>query len=851
MVNENKLTTIFEEWINNPENKGNITHLRKIEEKTGKYTDFPEYLHSDLQKMLINNGISYLYSHQSKAITLINTKNNVVITSGPSSGKSLIYLIPILNELFYKQKITTLLLFPTKALAYDQHKHISQFISNSGCDLNTQKSLLRKINVYDGDTPQELRSTIRKNSQIILTNPDMLHFGILPNHQLWEPFLEELKFVVLDEAHIYNGIFGSHVANVLRRLRRIETFYNRKIIFICTTATIGNPEEHLQKMIEDHFHLISEDGAPNGRKSIIFYNPPIINQELGIRKSAYEETLRLAEDFSVKKIQTLIFQGSRKAVEKSIKIFKSKSDEKINRRSTGYRSGYLAEDRRTIEEQFRTGKILTLFSTNALELGVDIGGLQCVIISGYPGTISSTRQQIGRSGRSSQDSLAIFIASSYPIDQYIIKRPEYLLLKNPEHALTNPDNPNILIDHILLSLNELSFIENENFGSIPWSQIKYILDQFVEQGLAIINQGKYSFNPISTLQSPISIRNINGNKLKLIEEIDGVKTVIGEIDYLSSFWMVHPNAIYLHLADQYFVSKLDLEKNKVLLTKSNSNYYTEPKINKEYRVINEIESYIINDISLSFGKIKITQQVVGYKEILWDTNQKIGEFEIELPKTEMETEAFWFFIPDKIKNQLIKDNLWLNFDNDYGPLWDKYKNLIRKRDNFTCQVCGIPEENTAHHIHHIKPIKLFDSIELANNPSNLTTLCPKCHRMAEVKVRVKSGLAGLAYLLKTLSPVFVMCSPNDIDVLIDSKNNITGNETSILIYDNIPYGMGLSRNIFTNFTFIVEEIYLHAKSCGCSDGCPSCVGPVSEEGYGGKEETIRMLELILRNIHES
>ncbi|HSM25626.1 MAG TPA: DEAD/DEAH box helicase, partial [Anaerolineaceae bacterium] len=412
MVNEKNLTTIFEEWINYPENKGNVTHLRNIEASNGELFDIPDYLHSDLHTMLKNNGISNLYSHQRKAINLVNTHKNIALTSGPSSGKSLVYLLPILNEIFYKQKSTSLLLFPTKALAYDQHKHIYQFISKSGLDLNTQNSLLRKINVYDGDTPKELRSTIRKNSQIILTNPDMLHFGILPNHDLWETFIENLKYVILDEAHIYNGIFGSHVANVLRRLKRIVSLYNKKLIYICTSATIGNPDIHLKKLIEEDIELINEDGAPKGRKTIVFYNPPLINQELGIRKSTHEETLRLAEDFSSKKIQTLVFQASRKAVEKSIKTLRGINGRNSNENLSAYRSGYLAKDRRAIEEQFRSGKISTLFSTNALELGVDIGGLECVILSGYPGTISSTRQQIGRSGRSFQDALAIFIASS-------------------------------------------------------------------------------------------------------------------------------------------------------------------------------------------------------------------------------------------------------------------------------------------------------------------------------------------------------------------------------------------------------------------------------------------------------
>jgi DEAD/DEAH box helicase domain-containing protein len=278
-------------------------------------------------------------------------------------------------------------------------------------------------------------------------------------------------------------------------------------------------------------------------------------------------------------------------------------------------------------------------------------------------------------------------------------------------------------------------------------------------------------------------------------------------------------------------------------------YFTEPKIDRTYEIIEQTQSKSLNNLDLSFGKIKVTQAVIGYKEILWEGHQKISEDVLELPETILNTEAFWFYIPDSIKNEIINEKNILNYKNDYGPEWNRYKDLIRKRDNYTCQNCGIREENNSHHIHHKKPIKLFDSIEEANHPSNLVTLCTKCHRLAEIQVKVRSGMAGLSYLLKTLSPIFILCGPEDIDVILDSKNEITGYENSILMYDNISYGLGLSLELYNNFHLILPEMLKHVKECGCHHGCPTCVGPVSDDGYGGKEETIRLLELIMESIY--
>lgn len=847
MVSKVTEPDFFDYWLNSPENRGNVTYVKEINQSAGEFSEFLKPFHTDLVNCLQSNKIFKLFSHQHEAIQLILLNKNVAVTSGPSSGKSLIYLLPILNDIFFGLKTTSLLIFPTKALAYDQLQHIYSFLDKSHLDPRQIKDIKNKISVYDGDTPTEIRTKLRKNSQIILTNPDMIHYGILPNHDLWENFFDNLKFVILDEAHVYSGIFGSHVANVIRRLKRINTLYNKPLIFICTTATIGNPQEFLNKLVEADFELISEDGSPKAYKRFVFYNPPIVNQELGIRKSSHQETLRITEELTKNGIQILVFQGSRKEVEKSLKYLQQ---HERNTSIASYRSGYLAQDRRKIEEDFRDGSVKALFTTNALELGIDIGKLQCVILSGYPGSISSTWQQMGRSGRSTNDSIAIFIASSNPIDQFIINRPEYLYVNNPENALINPNNPNILIDHLMKSIMEVSLIQGEKFGNLNWGQIEEIVNQLISLGIIAKKNDKYILNSPNKPIEPFSIRNMNSNTLKLID-ISSNRAMIGEIDYASSFWMVHPHAIYLHLGEQYKVTNFNLDDKEILLEKSDANYYTEPILKTTYEILSEVENKHLNELATVFGQILVTTRVTGYKEILWESNQRLNVQELELPETKMETEAFWFNIPEKIKEELIKVNLWLNYQNDYGPGWAKYSELIRKRDNFTCQKCGALEEKTKHHVHHIKPIKLYESIELANSPSNLITLCASCHRSAELQVRVRSGLAGLSYLLKTLSPLFVMSSIKDLNVVSDSKKTITGYENSIIVFDNIPFGLGLSKELFNKFPFILQEMFAHVSECGCHEGCPSCVGPISDEGYGGKTATKRLLELLIEEIDGS
>ena len=614
--------------------------------------------------------------------------------------------------------------------------------------------------------------------------------------------------------------------------------------FICTSATIGNAKQFTEKLIGENVEVINKNGSPQGKKTIVFYNPPIENESLGIRKSTLTESVKLANKFVKNDIQTLVFQLSRRSVELSIKIFREKFERNAdNVRS--YRSGYLASERRKLEKDLREEKIKLLFSTNALELGMDIGGISNVIISGYPGSIASTLQQIGRSGRKNIESSAMLIANDLPIDQYLIKRPELFFINSPENALINPDNPLILLQHIRCAVHELMFYEGESFGYLSWEKIKPFLELIVAEENVIQSQGKYFWISDLYPAEEIQLRNTGGNVITLFDEDE--QKVIGQVDYVSSLWMVHKDAIYMHSGEQFLVKDLDLSESKALLSKNSANYYTEPKRKTDVRIIEDKHDEFVGRLQIFLGNIEVERKVTGFREILWDSRQTLTEKELDLPTIKMETEALWFAINEVIINKLREANLWSADKNFYGVNWKNIKNIVRQRDHYTCQLCGTTETIHAHHVHHKIPFKLFNSIEEANNISNLITLCHKCHQKVEMNVRIKSGLNGLGYLMRTLAPIFLMCSSEDVDVYIDQNSKLFYDLPIVMLYDNIPFGIGLSQHMFRIFPKFLKELLEHVKLCPCQNGCPSCVGPSSENFLGGKEETIALLNLLLEN----
>ncbi len=816
----------------------NIAVTKIVAAKDGKLVEFPEELDNRLKALLSKSGIEKLFLHQKKAISALWKGKNVVITSGVDSGKSLCYQIPIFQTFLKEQQMRALLLFPTKALTQDQEKKFKDLIFNS---------TMPKISsgIYDGDTSAARRQKIRKKANLVFTNPDMLHLGILPHHTKWADFFRNLRYIIIDEVHIYRGIFGSQFANVLRRLKRIAAFYHAYPQFILTSATLSNVKVFSQKLTEEKIEVIAEDSSPHGEKKILIYNPPIIDHQLGIRKSAWQEIVRFGRFFLEKDLQTLIFTHSRRMVELILKNLRSKAKEKAA--ICGYRSGYLAQQRRQIEKELRAGKLQLVISTNALELGIDIGGLDVVVVNGYPGSISALRQQFGRAGRKGKPSLCILIANSNLLNQYLVQHPDYIFEKNPEEALIDPDNPFILLQHLKCALYEKPFLNTEKYGDLD----KEILDRYLEilqdYDLTYQSDNKFFWKANSYPAGEMSLRSAGTGDFILKDQ----EKTIGFVDENSVYWLAHPNAVYLHLGETYIVHKLNEERKLVEMEKKEIDHYTQSISKAEFDLIKEKDKIIFDDGEQYFGQIEVIEQVTGFKKIKFATNEIIGIEKLELPSKKMVTYGYWFTIGEKIEDRLIKQDLWNNVQNNYGKNWDKLRKYIRARDEFTCQHCGKTEGEKAFHVHHKIPFKRFSDPKKANDPDNLITLCPSCHRKAERSLYLQSGLAGFAYLLRNIAPFFLMCDQSDIRVQSAVKNLMNCQRPAIIFYDAMPGGLGLSRKLFDIHFKLLREAQNIILNCPCEDGCPACVGPVAENGKGAKKQVRQLLQIYLElNDHE-
>jgi len=833
------LDSVLNYWFSHREYSENIQYTSRQEYCSGDFASLPDDLSIKLRTRLQNLGIHQLYSHQLLSYQTVKERKNLVVTTGTASGKTLCYNLPILDQLFKVPSSRALFIFPTKALTHDQQEKLVELIG----DIETNGEPLIPVCVYDGDTPTQKRQVIRQMSRCLLTNPDMLHTAILPHHTLWETFFRGLDFVVIDEIHAYRGVFGSHVANVIRRLKRIAAFYGSKPQFILTSATIANPLEHGKSLTGEDLVLIQEDGAPHGARTTILYNPPVIHQETGIRKSASSEVIQLAGTLLNKQIQVLIFGRSRKGVEFMLRQLRlQQQDDDENYRA--YRSGYLPADRRRIESDLRSGKLRAVAATNALELGIDIGGVDAVLITGYPGSVSAMRQQAGRAGRKTEDSVAVLVASWSPIDQYLMRHPDYLVGKSPESALIDPDHPVILLGHLQCAAFELPFSDNECFGTANNTMVREYLEFMNESGQVNHSGGKYFWMDSAYPASNLSLRSSDSRSINLVVEENHRNKIIGEIDYLSSLWMVHPKAIYLHEGMSYFVKNLDLENYVASLEPVDDDYYTEPVQKITLKKINEQDAEYYPGAKITYGEIQVTTEITGFKKLLWNTHEVLSFEPLSLPPNTMRTTAYWMALSDETVNILREQLLWKNDPNDYGKEWDQIRLAVRTRDNFKCQVCGVPESGKAHHVHHKTPLRSFVSLTEANRMENLITLCSNCHQLAESAVKIRSGLAGLGYSMGQLAPLFLMCDSSDLGTLSDPASNLADGKPAVIFYDQINAGIGLSRKCFDLHKQIIASSHELVSNCQCIDGCPSCVGPGGENGAGGKQETLAILELL-------
>ncbi|HBY07441.1 MAG TPA: ATP-dependent helicase [Chloroflexi bacterium] len=815
---------------------GNVITWETIPARVARYEPIPAEVHPQLTDSLRQNGIEQLYSHQAAAWQATQHGDNVAIVTGTASGKTLCYNLPVLDHLLREAGTSALYIFPTKALAQDQLAGLQDLL------IQIETGTPIAPGTYDGDTSTSARPTVRQKSRLIITNPDMLHTGILPHHTRWEQFLRGLRFIVIDEMHTYRGVFGSHVANTLRRLKRLARFYGANPQIILTSATIGNPQALAEQLIEAPVTLIDEDGSARGQKHFLVYNPPIVDAALGIRASLTQETLRLLEDLLTYQIQTIVFGRTRRTVEIMLRSTKPAFSDLAGQSAVqAYRSGYLPRQRREIERGLRDGSIRAVMATSALELGIDIGQMEAAILAGYPGTIASAWQQAGRAGRGQDDSLAVLVTSASPLDQFLARHPEYFFGRSPEQALINPDHLLILLGHLQCAAFELPFEDGDSFGGLGWREISEFLEYLQENGSLHKSGEKYFWMAEEFPAAGISLRSASPNNIVLQTNDQGQPVTIGVVDHASAPWMVHPEAVYLHQGETFLVESLDLEENLAHLRRVEVDFYTRPQRETEIQLLELAEEQPAPGVTKSHGEILVTTQVVGYRKVRWGTNENLGYGEVSLPPMQLQTTGYWLALTDEIVATLQLEGLWNSAPNYYGASWPAARDAARARDGFRCQFCGLPENGRAHHVHHLKPFRAFASSETANRLENLVTLCPTCHLRAESAVRVRSGLAGLGYALENIAPLFLMCDSGDLGVHVDPKSPLADGRPTVVIYDSIPAGIGFSARLFE----LHADLMLHTRevvsACECSDGCPSCVGPGGEEGSGGKREALAIL----------
>jgi len=632
------LAQLLEELQRMPRTRANITAWKVLSARPGRYHPFPPFLPPVLRQALEKKGIDQLYSHQAEALQAAWDGKHVAVVTPAASGKTLCYNLPVLTTLLQDPEARALYLFPTKALAQDQLAELHDLVALVGSDIRTY--------TYDGDTPASARQAIRSAGHIVVTNPDMLHTGILPHHTKWLKLFSNLRFVVIDEMHQFRGVFGSHLANVIRRLKRICQFYGAHPRFILCSATIANPQELAQRLIEDEVVLVDQNGAPSGEKHFIFYNPPLVNRELGIRRSALLEGASWARLLLSHNIQTITFARTRLSVEVLLRYLRERTPhpEAVQ----GYRGGYLPLERRRIERGLREGHVRAVVSTNALELGIDIGQLEACVMVGYPGTVASTWQQAGRAGRRSGLSLAVLVASSNPLDQYIVNHPEYFFSQSPEYGLINPDNLYILMSHLKCAAFELPFAAGEQFA-VPTTE--EMLAFLQEEGVLHRQGDRYFWVADAFPAEGISLRSAAAENFVVVDQTGPSPRVIGEVDAFSAPMLLHEEAIYMHGGEQYQVEKLDYPNKKAYVRQVEVDYYTDASLAVEVKVLEEWRSHPA-PAARGVGQVLVRALATMFKKIKLHTHENVGSGPIHLPEQELPTTAYWVSLAPEVSGQL-------------------------------------------------------------------------------------------------------------------------------------------------------------------------------------------------------
>jgi DEAD/DEAH box helicase domain-containing protein len=632
------LIQLLEQLKSDPEFNANVTCWRETPARPARCAPFPDRLNPALVEAYRKRGVYELYTHQREALDAVMAGEDVVVVTPTASGKTLCYNLPVLNAILEDDATRALYLFPTKALSADQVSELYEVVEEAGIPVKTY--------TYDGDTPVAARKAIRQAGHVVVTNPDMLHAGIMPHHTKWVRLFENLRFVVIDEIHTYRGVFGSHLCNVIRRLTRLCEFYGSHPQFICCSATIANPAELAAAVIGRKVTLIDRNGAPSGARHFIFYNPPVVNRQLGIRRSAVQETRRIAAALVANRISTIVFAKSRVLMEVLVNYLKKQVADRLGDSDLirGYRGGYLPNERRDIEKGLRAGRILGVVSTNALELGIDIGSLSACVLCGYPGTISSTWQESGRAGRRSGVSLTVLVANSSPLNQFIIQHPEYFFEHNPENGLINPNNLYILLSHIKCAAFELPFRDGERFGDQPVAEILAYLQ---ESGVVHHVGDTWHWSAEEFPSSSVTLRSATNENFAIIDITADAPRVIGQMDRFAAPMLIHEEAIYLHEGRQYQVEKLDFFEKKAYVRHVDVDYFTDANLAVNLRVLDEFDSRP-GPVGCAWGEVLVTSMVTMFKKIKFDTHENIGYGKVNLPELEMHTTAYWMCWDERI-----------------------------------------------------------------------------------------------------------------------------------------------------------------------------------------------------------
>jgi len=759
-----------------------LTAVRHIPVREARFAPIPEWIRAELAAAYAGKGVSQLYSHQAAAAAAVRAGRNAVVVTPTASGKTLCYNLPVLNAVLENADTRALYLFPTKALAQDQLSELH--------DLSARLDHRFGVFTYDGDTPSDARKAIRERGHIVLSNPDMLHTGILPHHTRWQRLFENLRYVVLDELHTYRGVFGSHLANVLRRLRRIARFYGSDPQFICSSATIANPGELASRLVEAEFEVIEENGAPAGEKYFIFYNPPVVNRFLGIRRSYINETSRVAQEFLKHNLQTLVFANSRLHTEVLLTYLQQANPRPPGQPPAirGYRGGYLPGERREIERGLREGRIRGVVSTNALELGIDVGSLDATVMAGYPGTIASTWQRAGRAGRRSGSSCAVLVASSAPLDQFIVRHPDYFFERSPEHAFVQPDNLEILVNHLKCAAFELPIASTETYGGVD---VPELCERLAEAGFLHRTGEHWHWTQEAYPADTVSLRSVTSDNFVIVDTTHETE-VIGEVDFTSALTFVHPKAIYLHQGQQYHVEALDFAERKAYVKRVDVDYYTDAIRYTQVRVLEVAASDRIlaggADASAvrSQGDVLVRSQVIGFKKIKFFTNENVGDGKLELPENEMHTTAFWL----TLERPLVESLPFSLSDRQSGMF-----GLLHALESIATLLlmCDTRDLGTAI---GERPPSPGSQIEWEETPD----------------LKTATALAEKEFF-----------------------------EPNLYLYDAYPGGIGFSEPLYGAHNLLLVKTRELIVACPCENGCPSCVGPVGERGERAKEAALAIL----------